>query len=301
MNKKHRLALFLVLFFLMACAAPQSCQELQSTNCGYESQVTEPSYSFGSGPVVLADENYNSRHPINESYFPFKKVLEADGYRVDRLNLPVETSGALDGTDILIIVSPQETPSVSAENRIVDFICLESKGLLLITDHPQFPPFLQSLAGRFGVELQNVGVNTPDDALPCGGLIGCSVFTKGGNHAITELPMTEGIGQVSTFFGTGFGGVGLVPLLTFGQGSNLKNSEGDIIGQANGLHQAAMLSCNDGRVAVLGEAGAWTSQTTTSGTMMGLGNPAAQDNEKMILRIMGCLGGALSLEECGLY
>jgi hypothetical protein len=74
----------------------------QQTDGAFEPSANDPVYEPGSGPLILIDESHNNFHTKNGRYQPFSRVLEADGYRVDR-QINELTEESLSAAGVLVI------------------------------------------------------------------------------------------------------------------------------------------------------------------------------------------------------
>ena len=88
-----------VVFFLIPGPSPQSQQQSDRV---FEPIVNDPVYELGNGPLILIDEGHNNFHTKNGRYQPFARVLEADGYRVDR-QINDLTEESLSTASVLVI------------------------------------------------------------------------------------------------------------------------------------------------------------------------------------------------------
>jgi hypothetical protein len=124
----------------------------------YDVSVARPAYTSSSHPRVLVDAAHHNRHTITNTYKPFAKLLENDGYEVDTLD-DVVTAAALDAA-VFVIPSAMGTDDTSAaaaftpaEIDAIDAWVRRGGSLLLITDHYPFGTAVRDLARRFGVTM----------------------------------------------------------------------------------------------------------------------------------------------------
>jgi hypothetical protein len=211
-----------VVLLLIPGPSPLSQQQVDGT---FEPSVNNPVYEPGSGPLILIDEAHNNFHTKNGRYQPFAKVLEADGYRVDR-QINELTEESLSAASLLVISNALReqnvrrwvlpTPSAFTPQEIeaiVNFV-EAGGGSLLIADHMPFPGAAAELASQFDITFTNGFVFTLNRS---GQSINPTVFRRpewrGSGRSqgrIDDHPITRGrydsevINQIATFTGSAF-------------------------------------------------------------------------------------------------
>jgi len=281
----------------------------QRADTGFEPDVPAPRWSPGQGPRAAVDEAHHNFHTADGRYRPFVELLRADGWNVDSSSQPF-TAAALDGVDVLIVANALNernaqdwslpTPSAFTDEEIAVVLSWVREGgaLLLIADHMPMPGAAEALGRAFGFEMRNGFAAEPPG-------LGTIVFRRA-DGTLTEHAITAGRGEaaridsVATFVGQGFKPPeDAHPLLVF-RGSAV-SLEPDTAWQFHdatpevdlgGWSQGAVLQAGRGRVAVFGEAAAFTAQVGgPDGAPMGLNTPVAAQNARFILNVMAWLVG----------
>src|SRR5262245_48934274 len=107
--KLIRIALIALVGGALALAAGSFAWEAyfhaQRADYGWSPNIAEPAYA-GRGPAVLFDEGHHnvSTAGLEGRYWPFRRLLDADGYRVSRLQGRF-TRKALDRAAVLVVVN----------------------------------------------------------------------------------------------------------------------------------------------------------------------------------------------------
>lgn len=261
--------------------------------------------TFSNNQVVLIDEAHNNFHTIEGRYQPFANVLRSDGYVVKKSTQQF-TLESLKNVDILVIanalseknINNQNLPNYSAFKRkeveaVYNWV-KKGGSLLLIADHLPWPKASDSLAAIFGFHFNNGYVEVVGNREQYFELSDASLakheILKGFNEA-------QSINKVRGFMGQAF----LIPpsakpLLVFSKEalaympSTAWEIEDDTpVISATGWYQGATLDFHEGRVAVFGEAGMFTSQIDIDDDgrwKMGLDAKGAEQNEQFLLNTM---------------
>ncbi len=313
--------------FVLAQAFPVTgamaqSQPRQAGNETYSFANENPAFEPGSGAKITIHRNV-SPYVVRGSFDVFKYLAETDGFAVDWLDTTLDST-KLAATDILVVANPYirggaldyrnfgtlDAPSVysEAEIALIEGWVKEGGALLLLADHSPFAGGGIKLAEAFGFTFMtgfaihkssfgsdvrtNVDFRKDDKA---GIQIG-----KLGDHPIT----TGGLGRspVDHFFA--FGGQAIIPppgaadLLTLPDGfetvlTMALREEFDTAMRldSSGFSQGAVLEHGEGKVAVFGETGAFTSQVLDGDFFFGLGAAEAGQNEEFVLSVIRWLAG----------
>lgn len=292
----------IVSLLLIWCGAARA-QQIGDPN--FYPRIDKPAYTFGKGPVVLIDGGHNNFHTAEGRYKPFAELLKKDGYRVSSIELEF-AANSLVNCEILVIANALHinnlkswelpTPSAFTEKEISVVIKWVSDGgaLLLIADHMPFPGASKDLASAFGFTFNNGFAFVPNQSKPG------TRFSRD-DGSLRDHPITRGsapnerIDFVVTFTGQAF----LAPpeaesLLVFGRSSYTKMpkrawkfTEETPRKPIEGWLQGAVIRYGKGRVAVFGEAAAFTAQLSGPKKIrIGMNSPDAEQNYKFILNLM---------------
>lgn len=292
----------LILLLIMLCG-PAQAQQTGDPN--FDPRIDHPAYPAGKGPAVLIDEGHNNFHTAEGRYKPFADLLSKDGYRVYPLSDKF-TKESLQKADILVIANALHksnlkswtlpTPSAFTEKEIsaVEQWVGNGGALLLIADHMPFPGAAKELAAAFGFTFNNGFAFVPGKDKP-----GTRFSREDGS--LRDHPITRGsapdekIDFVVTFTGQAFQGPAEAePLLVFGKsGYSLMprrawefNEDTPRI-SVEGWFQGAVREYGKGRIAVFGEAAAFTAQLSgPQKAKIGMNNPDAKQNYRFVLNIM---------------
>jgi hypothetical protein len=299
-------------------AAVAGCSSGDRVDPGFDARVENPAYREA-GPRVLFDEAHRNGHRARTSYRPFVRLVEADGYRVER-NTRRITPGSLEPFAVLVVANALGTndrnddPAFEATecDAIRDWVAAGG-GLLLVTDHYPTGHAAEALAARFGVRLSKGQVEDPlqhDRAFEATHLI----FSRE-NGGLPEHPITGGrtaaerVGRVLTFTGQALhADPPAVPFLRLSPTAlaraarpSVERRGGDVIVSVTyvdpapvpGWSQGLALTNGKGRVVVLGEAGMLTARFSAhDGRPIGMNTPA-YDNRQLALNILRWLTGVI--------
>jgi len=284
----------------------------------FDTGVAEPAYR-GGGPLVLFDEGHRNTHTASGAYQPFVELLRHDGYAVSVLDGPVAPE-RLSGVAVLVVVCAQGANETSDEPAFtgdeasaIERWVLAGGALLLVTDHWPFGPAVESLAGRFGVQM---GGGLVQDVAHCEPSLGDShlVFARG-DGLLRDHPLLDGrsaaerVERVLTFTGQSLvGPPGTTAFLALSDDATerppgtprVERDGGDVritmeYGEpvpARGRAQGLALEHGRGRVVVLGEAGLLRAQRESGGRLVGMNHPGC-DNRQLALNLMHWLSRAL--------
>lgn len=274
----------------------------------FDVSVATPAYT-SNPPRVLFDEGHHNAHRMDGKYEPFANLLINDGYVLSHYKGTFTADGLRNG-DVLVIVNasggsnPQifgfnlpflrtgerDAPAFTeAEIQTVVEWVRNGGALLLIADHYPFGSAAASLAAAFGVtmhggfvEVANQYPGQPEPStiefIRSNGLLFQSVIIDG-----RSLP--EKVNRVVTYTGQSLDGPeGAIALLTLPVDAKEfvpppPNFEERPAGDSQGM----AFGFGEGRVVVLGEAGAWTAQIE-DGRPFGMNSD--RENKQFVLNIM---------------
>ena len=267
----------------------------------FEPVIANPTFPSGQGPRVLIDETHNNFHTAVGTYAPFARVLEADGYVVERGTTPL-TADVLDTTQVLVIADAQppssagDPPTFSPEKVAVLNAWVDRGGaLLLITDHMPDPGAIAMLASSFGIEVHDGYALR--DALS--GRADPLVFRRS-DGTLADHPLTRGrteaetIDAVATFAGSAFrADAPFQPLLVFPSGIRswtpaeyweFTRTTPNI--DVAGWFQGGVMEYGSGRLAIFGEAAMFTAQEREDGRRFGMTHDLGRQNMPLLLNVM---------------
>jgi hypothetical protein len=300
------------LLFITAACGPAD-RQLASTvetprtaDEGFDPAIEHPAFPPGLGPRVVIDETHNNFHTALGTYAPFARVLEADGYVVERGTEPLAPN-VLEEVQVLVIADAQppasagDPPTFSPDDVDVLNNWVESGGaLLLITDHMPDPGAIAGLAASFGIEVHNG--YALEDALSGGA--DPLVFSRS-EGTLADHPLTRGqtpseaVDSVASFAGSAFrSDVPFEPLLIFGSGVRswtpdeywvFRRSTPNI--DVAGWCQGGVLEYGRGKLAIFGEAAMFTAQVRDDGRRFGMTHDLGRQNMQLLLNVMHWLTG----------
>lgn len=268
----------------------------------FDPMIDDPAYPPGKGPVILVDETHNNFHTSVGLYYPFARLAEGDGYKVER-GLNKISAELLADYHIYVIADAQppdkkgNPPTFSKEEiKILNSWVKEGGSLFLITDHMPDPGAIAALTASFGIEVSNgyaIMGPPPGPAEPLifsredGTLRDC-IVTRGRNKK-------ESVDSIATFAGSAFrADNSFVPVLIFGPGVRTwipekywEFPQGTHNESVEGWFQGGVLEYGKGRVAFFAEAAMFTAQVFNNGRVrVGMGHSQAGDNAKLLLNVL---------------
>jgi len=288
-------------------------QHAQRADLGWRPALAAPSFR-ADGPRVLIDEGHHnaSTAGLGGRYFPFAKLLRADGFRVAR-GKGAFTAETLAGVDVLVIANasgagkPQfmgiNLPGAGDGDRgapaftAAEIAALrawveQGGGLLLVADHAPFGAAAAALGEAFGVTMHAGFTEIPDEVSDP--LIFSRENGRLGEHAI----LAGGVGgkaieRVATYTGQSLDGPleAIVLLRLPASAVDYVPAEPEFIEKPAGGAQGLAMAVGTGRVVVLGEAAMLTAQVYR-GEYFGLNAPG-HDNQQFALNILHWLSGGL--------
>jgi hypothetical protein len=286
----------------------------QRADLGWNPAVTKPTFT-GPHPRVLIDEAHNNASTVGLSgrYFPFARLLRADGYDVQRGAEPF-SSHSLAGVRVLVIANaagapkpqffginiPVQTnkrrgdPAFTADEiQTVTTWVREGGSLLFIADHAPFGEAAKDLAAAFGVKMYKGFLEVPNEVSDP--LLFSRDNGRLGDHPIVsgDAPETR-VNRVVTFTGQSLDGPAEATILLRlpdGAVEYFPPETGEAKPQPAGKAQGLAFTWGRGRVVVLGEAAMLTAQVA-EGKPFGMNLPG-NDNQRFALNIMHWLSGDL--------
>jgi len=301
-----------ILFMSLLMVMSSSARPQQMGDPDFSAKVDNPAYPSGKGPVVLIDEGHNNFHTAKGRYRPFADLLRKDGCRVYALSDKF-TEESLQNANILVVANALHkrnlkswrlpSPSAFTEKEIpaLEKWVRDGGALLLIADHMPFPGAAKDLAATFGFAFNNGFAFAPDRDKQG------TRFSRN-DGSLKDHPITRGltpdakIDFVVTFTGQAFQGPPQAePLLIFGKACYSlmprrawEFSEDTPKISVEGWFQGAVRRYGKGRIAVFGEAAAFTAQLSgPQKAKMGMNNPDAKQNYRFVLNVMHWLCGLM--------
>ncbi|MGP0065573.1 MAG: hypothetical protein ACLQGP_18460 [Isosphaeraceae bacterium] len=285
----------------------------QSIDPDFNARVARPAYADAAPhPRVIFDEAHRNWYSAVGSFSPFANLLSNDGYRVIR-NRETYTREVLRTGDILIIAdaarasgprgSKPKPEYTDAECDAIRDWVKNGGALLLIIDAPRSGGAAENLARRFGVDLSNRLTSDPVNSVKRNSTW---LILSRQNQLLRDHPITRGrdvserLDRIQTFDGTSLKGPeGSIPFLKLGATAVDRVGRSNDRVPASGRAQGLAFRFGQGRVVVLGGAGAFTAEIHAWETKMGMNVPGI-DNHQMALNIMHWLSGLLEPREAAL-
>jgi hypothetical protein len=285
----------------------------QRADYGWRPAVAAPEFT-DAHPLVLFDEGHNnaSSAGFTGRYWPFARLLRADGYAVTRGRAAV-TAASLAGAKVLVIANasgapkPQifginipiptarkrGDPAFTADEIGVIRSWVEQGGaLLLIADHAPFGAAVSDLSAAFGVTMHKGFAEVP------GEVSDPLLFSKE-NGRLGDHPIVRGgrpgaaVRRVMTYTGQSLdASEGASVLLRLPPSAVEAVPEGDgLVERPAGPAQGIALEVGKGRVVVLGEGAMATAQVNRL-EPYGM-NTGDNDNAQFMLNVMHWLSRRL--------
>ncbi len=300
----------LVLIFLVLIIEASSFAQ-QNHDSGFTPKIILPAFPLSGGPTIFIDSGHYNFHTAEGRFRPFADLLRKDGYIVKR-HKGVFSKTSLKKTNILVISNalhednatswklPTAPAFTNEEVNIVNQWVVNGGALLLIADHMPFPGASQALAASFGFNFNNgFAFNSKGEST--------IRFSRGdgslANHSIIHgRGETESISSVLTFSGQAFQAPSkAIPLFIFSENSyslspktpwQFTRDTPKI--NISGWNQGATLLYGKGRIAIFGEAAAFTAQISgASKRKVGMNSPNAPDNYQFVVNVVHWLSGLL--------
>jgi hypothetical protein len=282
----------------------------------YRPNVARPAFMANKGPALCMDHGHHNMHRANGTYRPFRKLMEADGYRV-ALRRGAFTAETLKHCDLVVIANamgagkpklfgmnlpvPSKGKREDPAFRPTEIAALEAwvrrgGALLLIADHFPVGTANTGLARALGVEMRGSYTSAPNrdpGASDPGQLVYSLENGLLGRHPIMEgRSPEERVTRVVTFTGQSLVAGAGTPLLALPKGAtdDIRSGAGFQTVSAEGRSQGLAMQLGKGRVVVLGEAACLTAQREKSARW---GFAANNGNEQFALNIVRWLSRKL--------
>ena len=285
----------------------------QRADYGWSPSIAAPTFT-ATHPVALMDEGHCNASSIGFTgrYWPFGRLLRADGYDVRRWTAPF-TGSALEGVRVLIIANASGAPKpqlfgmnipIQSEKKRSDPAFTPGEielvrswvgrggSLFLIADHAPFGESAAGLGAAFGVTMHRGFAEVPHE-------LSDPLLFSAENGRLGDHPIVSGgslpapVHRVMTYTGQSLDGpVGAAVLLRLPHGAVEAVPEADsLVERPAGAAQALAFEYGKGRVVVLGEAGAATAQV--SGREHYGMNSGDNDNQQFVVNVMRWLAGKI--------
>ena len=269
-------------------AVPALAQQVVDPDA--DTAVTDPAFPAGTGPVVLVDSAHGERQTLATDYAPFGALLTHDGYVVRDFDEPF-SAASLDGAGVLVIADPvnprdpanqpkyQSTSAFTPQEIATITAWVKGGGaLLMIADHPPYAGSLRALAASFGFDIEMYAAqHVPKEE-----------YFSFANGDLVDGPLTHGLPQIQTFYGTAFTApAAATPLLRFDSSWTMLVTDKPPRPMTPEDLRGATLAVGKGRVVLLAEAGAWSAQLVgRKKDTMGFNAPGAQGNKRFIRNVV---------------
>ena len=269
----------------------------QRQDGGFSPSLKVPRFRAPDSPVVAIDEGHQNFHTKDGRYRPFAKVLEADGYVVQK-HLGPFSIDSLRGVDVLVVANAAPSGAVEStdsafETQEIELLVTwirQGGALMLLADHRPFGEAARQLGGALGVEMSGGYV------LDSEGERGLIRFTRKngqlGKHSITQgANPQEAVTEVVSFTGQALRfPASFHRLMSFGP-HTVRYEDREAIannrisGNVSDWHQGGVAQFGKGRVAIFGEAGMFSAQVNGQRTM-GMNFPGAEQNELFLRNVV---------------
>ena len=144
---------------MCAALAGPAMAQTQGPDLSYRPVLAAPAYAEV-GPLIQLDAAHGSVQTIDGRYAGFAALVRADGYQIRAGEQALDTPGALDGVDILVISNAQLRvggPETSAftvpEISAIEAWVRAGGSLLLAADHAPHGVAAEALGEAFGVRM----------------------------------------------------------------------------------------------------------------------------------------------------
>ena len=300
-----RVVALLAAISLVAVAPDAAFAQLkQGPDPDYKFGNTNPAWGAGEGPLIVFSA-HNSVFVKQGSHEPLANLAKGDGFRI------ATRESALPGdANILVLINnylatyksfPAMEPPSAFSAPEIDAVkkWVEAGGsLLMLADHAPLGGGASQLGAALGFTFLNGHVaenKSADNGYAHVILDFRRGFGLNENHPIADG--STGRRKIDRFFA--FGGQAFIPppgattLLTIPDGWSAfftYNLRGELASapriDASGMAQGAVAELGKGRVAVFGEAGAFSAQIVNGATRIGFDTPEGADNPEFILALL---------------
>jgi hypothetical protein len=254
--------------------------------------VANPAFAKGTGPVVAIDSGHFEFQTIASGYSTFAALLANDGYVVQDFHDAL-TPASLARIRVLVIADARSALP-PPDGKIVDSLSafsddeirtlhdwVENGGALLIcADHPPFAGSVRALAAAFGFTINRYAARAR-------GWPNAAELFNLANGGLVAGPLTAGVDQVQTFYGTAFTAPpGATPLLKLDSSWSFAGLGVSAIPATSADWRGASLAVGKGRVVLMAEAGELSAQIAAKGGPMGFNAPDATGNKQLVRNIV---------------
>ncbi len=285
----------------------------QRADYGWNPGISNPRFT-AERPCVLIDEAHHnaSTAGIAGRYWPFARLLRADGYLVERAKKAF-TMVDLNRAQVLVIANASGAPKpqafginlpvhpeglrrdpafTAAEVEMIRSWVERGGSLLLIADHAPFGESAASLGSAFGVTMHKGFTEIPDE-------LSDPLLFSAANGRLGDHPIVKGDGpgtaveRVMTFTGQSIDGPACSTALLRLPSTAIEYVPvaDSLVEQPAGLAQGVAFDFGKGRVVVLGEAAMMTAQVSRR-IRFGM-NLAGNDNLQFARNVMSWLSRKL--------
>jgi hypothetical protein len=285
----------------------------QRADYGWDPAIAAAAFT-AEHPRVLIDEGHHNASTIGITgrYWPFARLLRADGYAVER-GEQVFTPAGLDGVQVLVIANASGAPKpqvfgmnipiptdkkrsdpafTSAETEAIRSWVEQGGALLLIADHAPFGEAAAGLGSALGVTMHKGFVEVPGESSDP------LLFSKD-NGRLGDHPIVNGVQggtavrRVMTYTGQSLDGPAEATVLLRLPDTAIEGvPEGDsLVERPAGRAQGLAFDYGKGRVVVLGEGAMVTAQVNRR-VPYGMNTPD-NDNRQFVLNVMHWLSRTL--------
>jgi len=285
----------------------------QRADYGWDPEISAPEF-IAKHPRILIDEAHHnaSTAGIAGRYWPFARLLRADGYAVGR-NKNAFTRARLDGVQVLVIANASGAPKpqvfgmnlphrtdkkrsepafTTAEIEAIRSWVEQGGSILLIADHAPFGEAAAGLSTALGVTMHKGFVEVPDESSD-------PLLFSLDNGRLGDHPIIQGdkpgtaIQRVMTYTGQSLDGPVEATVLLRLPGTAVEAvPEADTLtARPAGPAQGLAFERGKGRVVVLGEGAMVTAQVNRR-VPYGMNTPD-NDNRQFVLNVMHWLSRKL--------
>ena len=274
----------------LLAVAPALATAQQIVDPNANTKVTDPAFALGKGPLILVDSGHDENQTLARNYAPFGALLTHDGYVVRSFAKSASPTD-LAAAGVLVIAEPldpkdpanqpkyQSTSAFTPQEIAIITDWVKGGGaLLMIADHPPYAGSLRALAASFGFEIEEYAAQKDPQA----------EFFSFANGGLVDGPLTHGLDQIQTFYGTAFTAPpAATPLLRFDSTWTMLVTDKPPRPMTPNDLRGATMTFGKGRVALLAEGGAWSAQLVgPKKRMIGFDAPGAPGNKRFIRNVI---------------
>ncbi len=302
MPRRAVAAAFALLAFVSV--EPALAQRAQGPDSDWTFENHDPAWGTGKGPLIAFSRQL-SDFVANGSHEPLARLARSDGFQTEDID-----NVAPNAAKILVLINnhrpdwrdfpAMDPPSAFSDAEIASIRkwVEDGGGLLILADHAPLGGGASKLAAAFGFTFLNGHVAEAKSA-DAGYAHVILDFRPGAGlntaHAITDG--STGRPKIDNF--QAFGGQAFIPaddattLLTIPQGWSAfltydlqRNLTSVPRIDASGMAQGAAMEYHKGRIAVFGEAAAFSAQLMPGEEAVGFNTPEGRDNPEFVLALL---------------